>query len=468
MLVFGCGLLLIFIALLFIALDHSLEFICERGMLSDEIGSVVSHFKITILVLGGGVLFLYSLSTWILFNRLSQPLQKISDHILSYTEGGGLFSSIELNSIQKGEFSKIASIFNAMIGKIKKQMDHLMLSRIETLEILESLSEGVIAVDNEGKTTFANESACKILGTTREGLLNEPLYQIDTLQKDLVSKCCEAIEAVLQTTEPVRNMWNDGRQGKTHLELTAAPRPGQRGAILVLQDKSSDFKVLEMGKTFIANASHELKTPITIIRGFAETLKDHPELSPDTLHDILEKIVRTSHRLENLVKSLLTLADIENFSPDHLQATDLISIAENCKQFAMSAHQKSEIGFLSQLDHALVLGDPQLLDLAVMNLLENAIKYSPSPAKVTLSVQKTASEVKLIVLDQGIGIPPADLPHIFDRFYTVDKARSRKSGGAGLGLSIVKTIVEKHSGTVTVSSEPGCGSSFTISLPLIR
>ncbi len=221
-----------------------------------------------------------------------------------------------------------------------------------------------------------------------------------------------------------------------------------------------------MGKDFITNASHELRTPITILRGFAETLQDHPELSPQTLKSIAEKIVRTSHRLENLVKSLLTLADIENYSPDQVQTTDLVQLTQNCKQFAAAAHRTSHIAFQSDLESAPIFGDPHLLDLAVMNLIENGIKYSQSPAEIAISIRKRESEVQLTVQDKGIGIPDADLPHIFDRFYTVDKARSRKSGGTGLGLSIVKTIVEKHKGSVSVASQLGSGSAFTISFLL--
>jgi two-component system phosphate regulon sensor histidine kinase PhoR len=158
------------------------------------------------------------------------------------------------------------------------------------------------------------------------------------------------------------------------------------------------------------------------------------------------------------------LTEIENFSKDRLQITDLVSIAEHCKQFAMTAHKSPNISFYTDQTIVPVLGDPDLLDLAIVNLLENAIKYSKAPAQIKMSIQSIGSEVQLIVQDQGIGIPEADLPHIFERFYTVDKARSHKSGGTGLGLSIVKTIVEKHMGTVSASSQLGLGSTFAIHL----
>lgn len=464
----GTGLLAAFIIGLFLFLDHSVDaYLAEWDGCGGKICFLVEKFKIAILFFGGGTLILYSLLTWILFNHLSRPLQKITDHILSYSEGNPQ-PLVPLNSIQKGEFGKIANILNALNGKIKKQMDHLILARKETEEILDSLAEGVIAVDNQGKTIFANVSACKFLEVSRDTLLSIPLHCVEANQKELALQCGEAIQEVLQTSDPVQKNGNFGKRVPVHLELSGTPLPGLRGVILVIQDKSSDFKILDMGKDFIANASHELRTPITIIRGFAETLMDYPNLSPQTLCDISEKIVRTSHRLENLVKSLLTLADIENFSSDKLQITDFVVIVSQCRQFAMTAHQNSIISLCSELEKVPILGDAQLLDLAVTNLLENAVKYSPSPARIEMAIHKGNGCVELEIRDQGIGIPDADLPHIFNRFYTVDKARSRKSGGAGLGLSIVKTIIEKHMGIVTAKSQLGVGSTFKIRLPLTQ
>jgi signal transduction histidine kinase len=221
-----------------------------------------------------------------------------------------------------------------------------------------------------------------------------------------------------------------------------------------------------MDKEFIANASHELRTPITILHGFAQALRDHPNLSRQTIGEIAEKIVRTSQRLENLIQSLLALADIDNFSESRLQTTNLVPIVEHCKEIILSIHPTAEISFSSKLPNAYVLASLQLIDLAIMNLLENAIKYSHKPPKIQILIDSFETDIRLEVRDEGIGIPEADLPYIFDRFYTVDKARSHKSGGTGLGLSIVKTIIEKHGGSVCVASQLGIGSSFTLSLPM--
>jgi signal transduction histidine kinase len=229
--------------------------------------------------------------------------------------------------------------------------------------------------------------------------------------------------------------------------------------------KESDHKMVDMGKEFIANASHELRTPITIIRGFAETLHDHPKISHELLKDITGKIVRTSHRLERLVKSLLTLADVEQLSKDHFQEVDLVSLSDYCRNFLLSAHPNIHLTFKTDAPSLSLLADPGLLDLAIMNLLENAVKYSESSPRIEMHLEQTPTTALLHIKDQGIGIPLNDTAHIFERFYTVDKARSRKSGGAGLGLSIVKTVMDKHGGQVSVQSTLGQGSTFTLSLP---
>jgi signal transduction histidine kinase len=220
---------------------------------------------------------------------------------------------------------------------------------------------------------------------------------------------------------------------------------------------------LEIGKDFITNASHELRTPITIIKGFAETLQDMPNLPPEMVADITEKIVRSCQRMDLLVKNLLTLADLENLPSLRLQECDLVALLENCQHFLQAAHPAAQLNLeKKKKGNITILADPDILELALMNLLENAVKYSPVPASISISIEKIKEKVKVCIKDQGIGIPAESLDHIFSRFYTVDKARSRRLGGAGLGLSIVKTIIEKHDGEISVASELGKGSTFTL------
>ncbi len=443
-------------------LDHTDRYLHLEDNQKQELCAALGEFKRRIVLFGCGFLLLYSLVTGAIIHRLSHPLQQIIDAILPYQEGDLLPRIALERSAIKGEFGKLATLLHSLTDRIQKQIERLKQQRKETEEILQSLGEGVVAVDISGNTTFANETACRMLGISLDAVLGQPL----SCCGQLAAKCHEAIQQVLQTSEAVEQTWDNGQKGRIYLDLAAVPRIGQNGAILVIQDKTSDYKILEMGKDFIANASHELRTPITIIRGFAETLQDHPNLSSETLCEIAGKIVRTSGRLDKLIKGLLMLADIENLCVEKFQMIDLVALLEQSKHLLLASHPNAHLTFSSDLLRASVAADPLLLELAIMNLLENAVKYSPMPASIELSIHAAGSEARIEVRDQGIGIPEGDLSYVFDRFYTVDKARSRKSGGAGLGLSIVKTIVEKHDGKVTAASELGKGSTFTISLPL--
>jgi signal transduction histidine kinase len=264
---------------------------------------------------------------------------------------------------------------------------------------------------------------------------------------------------------------SSGAQGtgpKLYLDLIAAPKPYRSGAILVIQDKSSQHKVIEMGKDFVANASHELRTPITIIHGFAETLQDLPKISKEMLIDITEKIVRNCQRMETLIKNLLTLSDIDNIPETKFINSDVCDVLENCRHMVLAVHPTATIEIKKEKDEIKAPIDPDLMELAIMNLLDNAVKYSKPPARVTISISSQKNDVKITIADQGIGIPEEDVDKIFERFFTVDKAHSRRLGGAGLGLSIVKTIITKHEGTIQVQSIVGKGSTFTILLPRHR
>ncbi|MGB7978705.1 MAG: ATP-binding protein [Chlamydiales bacterium] len=401
-------------------------------------------------------------------HRILRPVQQIIDAIRSYKEGKEeLLPRIILNeSMKSGEFSKLASIFNSLTDRIQRQIEFLLRQREETEEILESIGEGIIAADPSARVTFANRAACRMLGFSRDEILKQTLDSLQTHSDGLSKKCHDLIVHALQTSEPMIHTWIVREKGPLYLDLVSAPLAHKDGALLVLQDKTSDYRIVELGKDFVANASHELRTPITIIRGFAETLQDLPEISPEMLQQITEKIVRTCGRLDKLVRSLLTLADIENLPEDRFKPVDIVPIIENCIHTLLALNPNAEVSFQSEMTSASIVADGDLFELAIMNILENSVKYSQQPAKIEISMQRSAFEFLLRITDQGIGISEKDLPYVFERFYTVDKARSRKSGGAGLGLSIVKTILEKHQGKVAVQSELGKGSSFIFTLPI--
>ena len=422
---------------------------------------IISLFLPILLAVGGGtvikpVIFIVAIYIFIhqvILYQFTRPIGQIIHAI----EKQGKY--IPLESIKDPEFNKLASTLNSLTEQIQQQVEHLTTQKEETAEILESIEEGIIAVDTSAKITFVNRTACRMLNANSSQMLRQTVQSIPS---ELAKKCHELILDALQTSESIVHTVTCRDKEIVRLDLIAAPLAHQDGALLVLQDKTADYRIVELGKDFIANASHELRTPITIIRGFAETLQDLPDLSKEMLHEITEKIVRTCVRLDKLVRSLITLSDIENLSQERLRSADLVLLAENCKHHLLAATPSAQIVIRSDCESAPIVADADLLELAILNILENGVKYSSTPAHIEMWIHKTEEEVQLKIQDRGIGMAPADLPHIFNRFYTVDKARSRKSGGAGLGLSIVKTIVEKHKGTISVASEVGKGSTFKI------
>ncbi len=325
--------------------------------------------------------------------------------------------------------------------------------------LYETLSDGIILLNKEGRVTYANTRVCHMLSLEKKAIAGILVSDFEKkLPKEfrifmkIFAKCCKE-KAIVKDQIVLGNT-----PSQPQMEIFAI---WNKGVIIVLQDKSSYFQHMEMGKDFIANASHEFRTPITIIRGFAETLNDLPNLSKKMIQEITDKIVKTCDRLNKLVKNILVLSDIENLFSSEFQKCDLSVVIAHCKELFSSLHKNATLHV--DCDNASIIGDSDLLELALMNLLDNAAKYSQDAPLVTIQLKRKSKEVILTVSDKGIGIPELDIHHVFERFYTVDKARSRKHGGAGLGLSIVKTIVEKHGGEIKVASVLGAGSTFTLS-----
>lgn len=441
---------------------HGKTYVMRTAFPYKYVTELTHDFEMGMIALASIILLLFSAMTWFIVHHLTEPIAQITEAVRPYQEGTvTTLPAIKINATASDEFLRLANTLNSLSDKIRKQIDTLTMERNEKEAVLESLVEGVIAVDENLTISYANQSAAQLLQFDPEkveGIAFEELNQ---------GKCLELLKACRKERKPQVDTLELKREGKKlFLDLVAAPKQNNAGAILVLQDKTGHHRIAEMRKDFVANASHELKTPLTIIRGFAETLHDHPQLSQETMIEITDKIVRNCNRMNNVIKDLLTLSDIENIPESRLNDCDLVKIAENCKEMVLNVHPTAEISIIDKSQKGVhLIADPSLMELAIMNLIENAAKYSLAPAQITVLLQDLGPNVQIEVADKGIGIPPHDLEHIFDKFYTVDKARSQKMGGSGLGLSIVQTIVDKHAGQISVASTIGKGTTFTIVLP---
>lgn len=434
------------------------------------IEEMMHNFVIGFLFLGTMLLLFFMLITWLIFSRFSRPIEKIVHAVKAAGEG----KNQELPHIildktvgENDELRHLAETLNSLSEKVKSQMQGMLEERDEKEAILESLGEGVMAVDALMNIQYINYIGAKMLGLPRKQIQGKQLAElISRIKPALLESCLRLLQTCQEKGELASDALSMTNGRKVHLNLIAAPKANRKGAIIVLQDDTDHYRILEMGKDFVANASHELRTPITIIRGFAETLQDIPEITSEMLQDIIEKILRNCQRMDNLVKNLLTLADIENRSLSNLRVCNLVDLVEQCRQSLFVIHPEAIIEVTTDREEIPLFVVPDLIELAISNLLENSIKYSKPPAKIRVEISVIEDKAKIVIVDKGMGIPAADLEHIFSRFYTVNKAHSRKLGGAGLGLSIVKTVIDKHEGSITATSQLGIGTTFTIILPL--
>lgn len=462
------GIRFAYIAVAFTA--HGNQYVIRTAYPYAPIEEMMHNFVLGFLFLGTLLLLFFMLMTWLIFTRFSQPIEKIVLAVKAYQEG----KTKELPHIvldkkvgENDEIRHLAETLNSLSERVEMQMQGMLEERDEKEAILESLGEGVMAVDASMKIQYINFIGSKMLGIPRRQLQGQLLGEvIHRTKRPLLERCLQLLQMCQEKSEIISDALSMGDGRKAHLNLIAAPKANRKGAIIVLQDDTDHYRILEMGKDFVANASHELRTPITIIRGFAETLQDLPEITPEMLHDIVEKIVRSCQRMDNLVRNLLTLADIENLPLSNLRSCNLITLVEECRERLLALHPEVELDVELNYEEIPLVVVPDLIELAISNLLENAVKYSKPPAKIRIEVHQEEDEVKIVIADKGMGIPAADIDHIFERFYTVNKAHSRKLGGAGLGLSIVKTVIDKHDGSIKVESILGEGTRFIITLPL--
>ena len=441
---------------------HGQPYVIRLAFPFQYIQDLRDGFTVGFLFFGSLVLILFSILASIVLNHFSSPIRDIIGAIRNYKEGNlDTLPNIHLKTAPQDEFSHLANTLNSLSHRVRLEIESVTRERNEKEAILESLAEGVIAVDHQFHVSYANRKALSfldlpqsVIGKPFPGGLN-PKYQW------LLEQCCQKNTLVIDEIEIRRS--ND----RLYMNVVATPRVCGGGALLVLHDTSVQHRMLEMRKAFIANASHELKTPITVIRGFAETLHENADLPKKTVGEVTKRIVDNCRRMTSIIKNLLALADIENLPSFRISSRDLVPIIQSCMATIQSIRTDAEISFQYDVNDTFdVEIDESLIEMAITNLLDNAVKYSKGPAVIDLSLKRKGAWLTIEIQDHGIGIPEADLEHIFQRFYRVNKAHSIKLDGSGLGLSIVETIINKHLGTIEVRSTIEQGSTFIVTLPV--
>jgi two-component system phosphate regulon sensor histidine kinase PhoR len=385
---------------------------------------------------------------------VTRPLRRIQG-VATAMAGGDL--DRRLRERRHDELGDLARSLDVMADELQRRLGQLDAERAEMQTLIDSMVEGVLAISPSGALRRANPAACGMfsLGERSQGIPPEAI----TRRPEFLRLVTRALGG---ETSTATELMSEGRA----LLGTAHPLP-DGGAVLVFLDVSELRRLEGVRRDFVANASHELKTPLTAIRGYSETLLD-PDLPPELARRFARTIRQNSDRLQRIVDDLLDLSRIESggwrIHPEHV---DLAAIAEQ----AWAALPDGEHPALQlEIDPAATTAraDPAALHQILGNLLGNAIRYTPPEGHVTVSARPSAdrSGVEIEVRDTGSGIPAAHLPRIFERFYRADPARSREDGGTGLGLAIVRHLVEAHGGVVDAESELGRGTAIRFTLPV--
>ncbi len=378
------------------------------------------------------------------------------------------------------DLANLADSLNRMAGQLDERLSHLANQRNELMAVLASMDEGVVAIDPEERVMSLNQASIRLLNLDPLSVIGRPMVEAvrnSTLQ-DLVKHALED-ENPAQAELSVKTGGGRGNTSGadiTTLQLvahTSALRDAQGrriGVLLVIRDVTRLRQLETVRRDFVANVSHEVKTPVAAIKAAAETLRGIlPEDDAD-VQRFMGMIVRQADRLNAVVDDLLNLARLEQEAQQHrikVVPTCVLEVLQAAQEATATAARNKRIMVRVMCPADLIAGvNAGLLEHAVSNLLDNAIKYSPDGSKVDVTVRGDEGELVITVTDQGMGIEPEHLPRIFERFYRVDKARSRALGGTGLGLAIVKHVAQAHDGRVSVESTPGKGSTFKLHLPL--
>jgi two-component system phosphate regulon sensor histidine kinase PhoR len=395
------------------------------------------------------------LFTWLTWRRLARYLRRLEDYAATLPS-----KEIDLPAELPREFGMLLSALQRTSQHVSSVIEraNLELARRET--ILAGMAEGVLAVDQHLKVTFCNEAFAEAFRTRRPLPEGRPLYEI--VREPLLR---EILEEVLGTGLAARRRVHlpaaDGRWFEVHALPLAA------GAIAVLHDVTETHRQEQARKDFVANVSHELRTPLAAIRGYAETLLDGALEDPAINRKFIEVIQAHAIRLNNIASDLLVLSELDARPPATPPAPVPVSeVVNSALRTVESAAVLSGVTLrINNCENAVVMGNRLRLEQIVVNLLDNAVKFNRPSGSVTVNCSTNERNVEISVSDSGIGIPSEDLKRIFDRFYRVDKARSRRAGGTGLGLSIVKESLERMGGWITVESQLGQGTRFTIQMP---
>ena len=429
--------------------------------LSEIDGAVFNIQKFTFVVLIAATLAALLVGV-ALSSRITGPLKELSMAARAIA-GGNFYPALRIKG--RDEMAALAQTIREMGGSLHKKVIQIMLEKNKLDVVIRTADSGIVMVDRGLKIELMNPAAEKLF---------------DLQQADLIGQPVQAALRYYSLFENLQHVYRNGQPRYFEfslyypraltLQVSLMPVIGVKGDIMgvlaLFHDLTALRSVEQMRTDFVANVSHELRTPLTAIKGYAETILDR-DLTGEELTDFIKIIDREAARLSHLIDSLLELSKIEGHKePIKKDPLDLTGLLKRALQDVEEQRRLNKMIIKTDFPEqkTTLFGDAEWLRQALVNILDNSIKYG-NPGG-TIRVSAAADEaIRVEISDDGPGIPEADLPHVFERFYRVDKSRTRKSGGTGLGLAIVKHILEAHGASYSIESEPGRGTTFRISLP---
>jgi len=417
------------------------------------------------VILGGGVIAACAaLVSLVISRQISRPIDGMQQIAQRFSTGD---LDIRVPIPSTTELASLARALNKMAGQLHDRIQTITAQRNELEAILSTMTEGVIAVDGQGHVVSLNRAAGELLGidpqASGQRTVEEVIRDVDLRT---------FVQQVLEGTGPQESDLTLPVDGGRRFRVYGArlPERGEErpGAVIVLHDMTRIYRLENLRRDFVANVSHELKTPVTSIKGFVEALLEG-EVEPEQLHYYLGIVAKHADRLNAIIDDLLTLSRLEEdadqrhvtFAEENIEA-----IARSAIEFAKIKADKKQIQVVLDSNGPCTLRvNVVLMEQAILNLIDNAVKYSEPQSRVTVHIEMQTDGVNISVQDHGCGIPREHQERLFERFYVVDKGRSRRLGGTGLGLAIVKHIAQIHGGRISVQSRLGQGSTFTLHLP---
>lgn len=432
----------------------------------EKINEFVHHLWISLTFGMVAALVLTIIVSLLVSRHITRPIAEITAVARKITEKK-FESRVRVNTI--GEIGQLAQALNFMAASLEAQMKEIRQNEEKLSGVLNNMVSGVILIGESRRILLVNSAIEEFLGYSESTLIGK-LH----IEAGLNFGLSQLIDRCFQTGEKIRDEVHIYYPKEKIIDANLAPYTTDhgevKGIVTVLHDITAIRRLEKLRSEFVANVSHELKTPITSIKGFAETLLDGAIDDPDISKQFLEIIYNESERLHRLINDILDLSKVEQKKlPLQIGPVDVMGLIREISYNLQDKMAKKKIHFqIPDIESIYVEADRDRLQQIIINLLDNAISYTHENGKIEIQLHDTGEGIELFVKDNGIGIPEADLERIFERFYRVDKGRSRNSGGTGLGLAIVKHLVESHHGKITVNSQEGKGSVFKLFLPKVQ